>query len=94
MRPAPGVIDGARVVRWSHIDARHRVTGTCRHIVAGRLIGPPFGVAICQHRDEPSFYLFYCDAQWSPITDTCHETLEQACEQAEYEFAGISATWT
>jgi hypothetical protein len=66
MTEAPIEIGGMRVMRWSHIDHRHRPTGGCRHVVSGVVMGTPAGVAICQ--DGSSFYLFYCDASWNPLT--------------------------
>jgi hypothetical protein len=44
-------------------------------------------------RDEPAYYLFDCDEEWNSITDTRHETIEEALQQAESEYAGVSATW-
>ncbi len=51
------------------------------------------GLAICRFAEEDSFYLFYCDAEWNAVTDTYHETLEAALEQAEFEYEGVTATW-
>lgn len=39
-------------------------------------------------------YLFYCDADWTTVTDTWHATLAGALDQAELEYTGVSATWT
>jgi hypothetical protein len=94
MRPAPDVVDGARVFRWTSIDERHRPTGNCRHIVvSGEVRGPAAGLAICQHDGEACFYLFGCDAEWSVVTDTWHATLEEALSQAEFEYEGVARTW-
>jgi hypothetical protein len=51
-------------------------------------------LAICQYAGESSFYLFYCDEDWTVCTDTFHMTLEDAKHQAEYEYDGISRYWT
>ena len=40
-----------------------------------------------------AYYLFGCDADWSAVTDTSHETLEDALKQAESEYEGVSETW-
>jgi hypothetical protein len=37
--------------------------------------------------------LFGCDKEWHHITDTWHESLEEAKRQAEFEYEGVSATW-
>jgi hypothetical protein len=93
MAPPPTLVGGARVVRWAVIDDRQRSTGGCRQVVAGRLQGPAAGLAICQYDGEDAFYLFGCDGKWNTVTDTWHETLEDAMKQAEFEYEGISATW-
>jgi hypothetical protein len=91
--PAPKQIDGANVVLCTPIDARHRHRGNCRHIVAGVLQGPAAGLAICQYDGEDGFYLLGCDEHWSCVTDTWHQTIDEAMRQAEYEYEGVAATW-
>jgi hypothetical protein len=93
MKPAPRTIHDAQVIQFSPLDARHKHTGNCRQIVGGVLQGPAAGLAICQYRGDSSFYLFGCNANWEPITDTCHLSLEEAKQQAEFEYEGISRTW-
>ncbi|MGD0014224.1 MAG: hypothetical protein ABSD56_07350 [Bryobacteraceae bacterium] len=80
-------------MQWSVVDGRHRSTGNCRQVVAGKLQGPAAGLAICQYEGETAYYLFGCDADWNTVTDTWHETLEGALQQAEFEYEGISRTW-
>ena len=92
MKEPPKLIGGARVLRWSEFDDRHRPTGSCRQIVAGVLQGPAAGLAICQYEGETAFYLFGCDAEWNTVSDTSHESLKDALEQAEFEYAGVSRT--
>ena len=78
---------------YSPIDARHRFTGACKQIVAGQLMGAMAGLAICQYDGDSAFYLFGCDAEWQSITDTWHQTLDDAKHQAEFEYEGVSKTW-
>ena len=92
-KQAPSVIGNARVLFFSRIDDRHRHTGNTTQIVAGAVQGPANGMAICQYEGEDSFYLFGCNENWEPITDTWHATIEAAKEQAEFEYEGISETW-
>jgi hypothetical protein len=89
----PSEIGGARVLYYTKIDERHRATGNCRHSVGGQIMGAAAGLAICQYHDDHSYYLFYCDPAWNVITDTWHETTEDAMEQAEFEYEHVSATW-
>jgi hypothetical protein len=93
MKTPPKNVRGARLVRWSVIDHRHRHTGNCRQIVAGVLQGPAAGLAICYDERTDAYFLFGCDAEWNAITDTWHQTLEEALSQAEFEYEGISTTW-
>lgn len=89
----PESIDGARLVRWTVIDERHRPTGNCAQIVDGVLQGPAAGLAICQYEGDSAYYLFGCDFEWNSATDTYHERLEDALGQAEFEYEGVTATW-
>jgi hypothetical protein len=92
MKHPPELVGGERVVRWSHVDGRHRPTGACKQIVAGQSQGPVACLAICECKDG-CYYLFGCDSDWNVITDTWHETVEDALDQAEFEYEGISKTW-
>ena len=46
-----------------------------------------------QVENGESFFLFGCDAEWNPITDTWHNNLGEAVEQAEFEYKGSKNTW-
>lgn len=93
MMSIPKDIGGASVILYTPVDDRHRHTGNCKQIVAGVLMSAAAGLAICRYEGEKSFYLFGCDENWETITDTWHETLEDAKAQAEFEYEGVSATW-
>jgi hypothetical protein len=92
-KPAPRMIGGARVLHFTLIDERHRPTGGCRHTVVGVGQGPAAGLAICQYEGEEGFFLFGCDAEWNSLTDTWHESVEDAMRQAKFEYEGVSETW-
>jgi hypothetical protein len=89
----PSHIANARVVYYTVLDARHRHTQANRHIVEGSVLPAAKGLAICQYPGETAFYLFSCDAQWNPKSDTWHQTLVEAQAQAEHEYRGTSGTW-
>lgn len=42
---------------------------------------------------DDAFYLLYLDADGKPMTDTWHETLGQAKQQAEFEFGIMDDDW-
>jgi hypothetical protein len=93
MNSPPREIGRLEVVLYSPIDERHNQAEFRRHVIASAAWGPAAGLAICRDADSGSFYLFGCDANWSSVTDTWHETLEKAMRQAEAEYPGISRTW-
>jgi hypothetical protein len=86
-------LNNTEVILFTPIDGRHKPTGDCRHIVGGDLLGAAAGLAICRYESDSSFYLFYCDEHWGVLTDTWHETIEDAKAQAEFEYKGTSRTW-
>ncbi|MDI1241300.1 MAG: hypothetical protein PSX80_05205 [bacterium] len=93
MSGVPDLIGGARVLLFTSIDERHKHTSNTDQVVAGKLMGPAIRLAICKYEGEEAYYLFSCDEGWDSITDTYHESVEQAKEQAEFEYEGITATW-
>ena len=93
MNQPPQQIDGMEVVLFSVIDWRHNPTDRTSHVVGGEPLGPAAALAICRDRDDSSYYLLYCNEAWESITDTWHETLEDAKAQAGFEYEGIDASW-
>ena len=53
---------------------------------------PPAGLAIALYAGESGCYLLYCDASWSTLTDTWHESPNHAKQQAAFE-AGQPLEW-
>lgn len=93
MQAPPKIVGEAKLICFTFLDERHRHTGNCNQIVAGVLLGAAAGLAICQYEGEKAFFLFGCDTEWNTLSDTWHETLENAKEQAEFEYEGVAATW-
>lgn len=88
----PLFLEGMPVVAYTRIDERHRPTGNCRHLANGNLVGAATGLAICRDADG-GFYLFGCDADWNTVTDTWHDSVEDALHQATFEYEGVDLTW-
>jgi len=84
-RSIPTIIGGGRVLFYSRIDERHR----------SRRPGQdgPYGLAICERKDSPGVFLFTCEDDWMPVVDSWHATVEEAKQQAAFEWDGIDATW-
>lgn len=91
--PPPQSIDGAQVIAYVTVNIEHRHTGNTKHHRHG-LLPPSPALAICQYENEGSFYLFGCDEKWKCVSDTYHDTLEDAFHQAEWEYEGISSAWS
>ena len=92
-KPVPAVIGGYKVVCYASIDSSHRFTGKTKQIVRGELMGAMSGLAICKPDKTDEFYLFGCDSKWNVVTDTWHQSLSEAMEQAEFEYEGVTQAW-
>jgi hypothetical protein len=73
-----------------------RATGNTRHVIHG---AESVDVAsrIVWVEIEPAdgmYNLFYFDANGDCVADTCHETVKQAKEQAQFEFEIEESDWT
>jgi hypothetical protein len=53
----------------------------------------PTMLRIVQYEDSWGFYLFYCDSDGVEFTDTLHETVAAAKDQAEFEFNVRADEW-
>ena len=89
----PDTIGNAKVVCFTRIDSRHKHTGNTSQITASQVVSTVTNLAICQPQGEQAFYLFGCDDTWRNITDTWHQSLEEAKAQAEFEYVGVASTW-
>jgi hypothetical protein len=86
MRSPPEFLDGARVLQFASL-ARSQPTGKTRHVVGGVEVREFAALAIAKYDSDPrGVYLFYCDPSWNVITDTWHEDVPAALDQANFEF--------
>jgi hypothetical protein len=93
MTRPPANLDGAKVLFYAIIDEGHRPTGNTLHRIGGELMPPASGLAVCRYEKDAGFYLFYCDGGWRVLTDTWHESAEDARRQAEFEYEGVDNAW-
>jgi hypothetical protein len=56
-------------------------------------MGAMSGLAICQPGEAQEYYLFGCDADWNVVTDTWHQSLDEAKDVAEFQYEGVNSTW-
>lgn len=88
MSAVPLFLAGLPVVAWTTLGPPHRPSGGAREFARGKPFVPA-GLAICREAGT-GFYLFGCDGEWNTVTDTWHETVEDAQHQAEFEYEGIA----
>ena len=89
---SPTEIGGAKVLATAPAEAGTN-TGNTRHMVGGDLAnGRIARLAVAEYDDQPGVYLFYCDEEWTVITDTLHDDLASAVDQAHFEFDNLAFT--
>ena len=76
------------------LDTRHTPTGFTRHSRAGTELPFPTELRIVQYPNDSGYYLFYCDEYGVEMTDTFHETIASAEEQAFAEYGVARVDWT
>jgi hypothetical protein len=84
----PSHIDGAEVLQVAFLDGV-KPTGATRHVVNGAEAGDFAALAIARYEQAQGVYLFYCDDAWQTVTDTYHETVDGAIEQARREYGPV-----
>jgi hypothetical protein len=82
---APSTIDGAEVLLTADIGAARR-TGRTRHVVDGAVRTDVSHLAIARYPGGDEVYLFSCDDAWEVVTDTCHDDVREALDQARFEY--------
>ena len=75
----------ARVV----LRASHQSSGKSLHIGARR----PSELRVVRYEGQDGFFLLYCDESGKEMTDTWHHTLDEAFDQAEFEFSVQRHEW-
>lgn len=85
------------------ITPQHRPTGKTRHssatisdegeLVRGAELPAPHALVIAQLPPDEGFYLLYLDENGQEITDTYHDGLKQALDQAKWEFNVEPEEW-
>lgn len=63
------------------------------HKFGNEILKNPSELKIGQYKGDNGYYLLYIDCNGNEITDTYHETINQAFEQASYEFNIKNDEW-
>ncbi|MEW4488924.1 hypothetical protein AB1L42_12630 [Thalassoglobus sp. JC818] len=80
-------------LRRIQLTLANRPTGNTRHFGGGEFLPVPAELRIVQYENDAGFYLFYCDKTGLKITDTYHDSIEQAMTQASFEFTIHEDEW-
>jgi hypothetical protein len=59
----------------------------------GDPVGPAFRLQIIQFEGEGGFYLIRYDSAGQELTDTSHEGIEEALNQAQFEYGVTPDRW-
>lgn len=73
--------------------SNHASTGRTTHRRDGRILPKPSSLAISKVDSSPGVLLFYYDERGDVLTDTYHDTVEGAFEQANFEFSIVPSEW-
>jgi hypothetical protein len=88
MHQPPQTLDGAKVLAVADLGGS-TATGRTVHMVDGEIVVTPAALAIAEYEGESGVYLFYCDPEWGVVTDTFHESVDSAVEQAQWEYTDV-----
>jgi hypothetical protein len=88
------VADKPIVLRRLTLAARHRRTGNTRHYGPPGELPPPVELQIVRYSDALGYYLFYMNEEGVEQSDTWHETMDGAMDQAEFEFKVRRNDWS
>jgi len=57
-------------------------------------VEPPYELRIVQFEGDAGYYLIHFAETGEELTDTYHDSCQQAMEQAEFEFGITESDWT
>jgi hypothetical protein len=69
-------------------------TGRTRHTVAGIPVAKEAKLRLVRLAGDTSIYLIHYGPDEAELTDTCHETVAEALDQASFEYGIGKGDWT
>ncbi len=69
-------------------------TGKTRHTVDGVPVTDEVKLRMVRLAGDTSIYLIHYGADGAELTDTCHGTIEEAVDQANFEYGIGKCDWT
>lgn len=81
------------IIKQVFLSSAHTRTGKTRHYLGEDELPASKMLKIVKYEDENGFYLIHFDADGKEMTDTFHDTLDDAMEQAEWEYQVKPDEW-
>lgn len=81
------------ILKKVELKEKHKRTGKTRHYRKSEILSSPKYLYIVQYEEDEGYYLLHIDGEGNELTDTFHETLNDAFEQAKWEFNIFEAEW-
>ena len=75
------------------LGSKHVATGQTRHYLGTEILPLPSELSIAQYPGDSGFYLLYFDSSGKELTDTYHDSVENAMAQADFEFQVKPSDW-
>ncbi|NQY42022.1 MAG: hypothetical protein HRT87_01590 [Legionellales bacterium] len=82
-----------KIIEMAVLVDKNYPTGKTKHISLGEEVPAPYKLAIAKYENVDGFYLLYLDKNDVELTDTFHDSIEKAHEQARFEFNVENDQW-
>ena len=82
-----------KIIKTITLQTHHIPTGKTVHYQDDDEISGISQLQIIQYDNDHGYYLFYLDSEGKELTDTYHDTITQAMEQASFEFNVLPDEW-
>ena len=76
-----------------NVSKHHRTGGTVHYVDGKKVEKLPYRLDIISYKEDTGVYLLHIDIDNQEITDTYHESQEDAMAQAEWEFGVQTKDW-
>lgn len=84
-----------KIIKMIRLNELNKPTGFTKHFVNDLLVNNTISqLKIVNYEGDSGFYLFYCNEKGEQITDTYHDSVNLALEQAELEFNVKPSEWS
>ena len=82
-----------KILKKVILNEKHIPTDKTTHYAFGETLNKPFALQIVSFKNVEGYYLLYLNSKGEEMTDTFHESLEKAIEQANWEFNIKKEDW-